>query len=326
MPFVMLMLLAAVALFTIVAGFLLSNKSRVHKEQDDYDYRSSYSANRTLSRGRSSQMVMRQSRQSMVRQPARTIRPQQAIGFSDGPAIFDVWQSLSVNRIFRRRPGEPTPWLGLLLVLLSVFLLFMFLMRLVMPNTMLIGALSWSPLQPTTSQQQQSPQTPTYAASKALVRIGQLDPAQYNSSGEYNLWAYSACSAAAFAEIINAYGGHNYRVTDILKIESAIGEITPQLGLMEEVGVQRTMARFNFKTTWGHNLSLDGVINAANRGTPVIVSWPPDRYAGGHVLVVRGGDSKNVFLADTSIYNRTVVSRSQFLSWWEGFYAISTPN
>lgn len=325
MPFVMLMLLAAIALVTIVAGFLLSNKSQVHKEQDDYDYRSSYSGNRTLSRGRGSQVVMRQSRQSMVRQPARTMRSQQAIEFSDGPAIFDVWQSLSVNRIFKRRPGEPTPWLGLLLVLLSVFLLFMFLMRLVMPNTMLIGALSWSPLQPTTNQQQQPAQTPSYAASKALVRIGQLDAAQYNSSGEYNLWAYSACSAAAMAEVINAYG-HNYRVTDILKIESAIGEITPQLGLLEDVGVQRTMARFNFKTTWGHNLSLDAIINAANHGTPVIVSWPPDRYAGGHIVVVRGGDANNVLLADSSIYNRQSLSRAQFMKWWEGFYAISTPN
>jgi hypothetical protein len=323
MPFFMLMLLAAIALVFTVAGFLLSNKSQVRQEQDDYS--TSYPANRTLSRGRGSQMVMRQSRQAIVRQPARTIRTQQAIEFTDGPTIFDLWQSLSVNRVFKRRPGEPTPWLGLILVLLSVFLLFIFLMRLVMPDTMLIGALSWSPLQSTSTQPQQPAQTPSYAASKALIRIGQLDTAQYNSSGEYNLWAYSACSAAAFAEIINAYG-HNYRVTDILKVESAIGEITPQLGLTEEVGVQRTMARFNFKTTWGHNLSLDGVINAANRGTPVIISWPPDRYAGGHVLVVRGGDSKNVFLADTSIYNRTVVSRSQFLSWWEGFYAISTPN
>ena len=323
MPFFMLMLLAAIALVFTVAGFFLSNKSQVHKERDDY--RASYPANRTLSHGRGSQMVMRQSRQSMVRQPARTVRTQQAIEFTDGPTIFDLWQSLSVNRVFRRRPGEPTPWLGLILVLLSVFLLFMFLMRLVMPNTMLMSSLLWPTLQSSSTQQQQPAQTPSYAASKALLRIGQLDTAQYNSSGEYNLWAYSACSAAAFAEVINAYG-HNYRVTDILKIESAIGEITPQLGLLEDVGVQRTMARFNFKTTWGHNLSLDAVINAANHGTPVIVSWPPDRYAGGHIVVVKGGDANNVFLADSSIYNRHSLSRAQFMKWWEGFYAISTPN
>ena len=322
MPFFMLMLLAAIALVITVAGFFLSNKSQARKQQDDY--RASYPANRTLPRGRASQTVMRQSKQSIVRQSARTLRPQQAIEFTEGPAIFDLWQSLSVNRIFKRRPGEPTPWAGLILVLLSVFFLFMFLMHMIMPNTMLIGAFAWPSLQ-SNSGQQNPPQNPAYVASQALIRLSQLDPAQYNSSGEYNLWAYSACSAAAMTEVINAYG-HHYRVTDILKIESTIGEITPQLGLLEDVGVQRTMTRFNFKTTWGHNLSLDAIINIANQGRPVIVSWPPDRYAGGHIVVVKGGDASNVYLADSSLYNRHSLSRAQFMQWWEGFYAISTPN
>ena len=34
-------------------------------------------------------------------------------------------------------------------------------------------------------------------ASHTLLRISQLDPSQYNSSAEYNTWAYSACSAAS---------------------------------------------------------------------------------------------------------------------------------
>jgi len=214
--------------------------------------------------------------------------------------------------------------MGILLVLLSVFLLFMYLMRMVMPNTMMIGALGWPSLQ-SSSSQQNTPKEPTYAASQALLRISQLDPNQYNSNQEYNLWAYSACSAAAFTEVINSYG-HHYRVTDILKIESAIGEITPQLGLLEDAGVAHTMRQFNFKTTWGHNLSLDGILSVANHGKPVIVSWPPDRYAGGHLVVVTGGNANTVYLADSSLYNRHSLSRSQFMQWWEGFYAIATPN
>ena len=43
-------------------------------------------------------------------------------------------------------------------------------------------------------------------ASQQLVRVSQLDPAQYSSSEEYNTWAYSACSAAAMTEVFNAYG------------------------------------------------------------------------------------------------------------------------
>jgi hypothetical protein len=125
-------------------------------------------------------------------------------------------------------------------------------------------------------------------------------------------------------EVFDAYGRH-YRITDVLKIEAQIGEMTPQLGLLEEVGVQRTAARFGFKTTWGHNLSLDQVISIANAGRPVIVSFPPDRYAGGHLLVVTGGDSATVRLPDSSLWNHKALSRAQFLNWWGGFYAIVTP-
>jgi predicted double-glycine peptidase len=156
------------------------------------------------------------------------------------------------------------------------------------------------------------------------VRIGQLDPAQYNSSQEYNVWAYSACSSAAMTEVINAYG-HHYRITDILKVESQLKEITPELGLLEDIGIQRTVAEFGFKTNWGYKLTLDQIITIANQGTPVIVSFPPDRYTGGHLVVVIGGNSNTVNLADSSIFNRRSLSRSQFLKWWGGFSAIVTP-
>jgi hypothetical protein len=161
-------------------------------------------------------------------------------------------------------------------------------------------------------------------ASQLLVRISQLDPNQYGSTDEFNTWAYSACSTASMTEVFDAYGYH-YRITDVLKVESQIGEITPQDGLIEEAGIQRTAAQFGFKTSWGHMLSLDQVIATANQGKPVIVSFPPDRYAGGHLLVVIGGDSNNVYLADSSLYNRHSLARWQFLNWWEGFAAVVTP-
>jgi Peptidase_C39 like family len=161
-------------------------------------------------------------------------------------------------------------------------------------------------------------------ASQQLVRISQLDPAQYNSPEEYNTWAYSACSAASMTEVFNAYG-HHYRVTDILNVEAQIGEITPALGLLRPEGVEHTAAQFGFKTTWGNAWSLDQVIETANRGNPVIVSFPPDRYDGGHILVVTGGNGTTVYLADTSGWNRHSLSSAQFLQWWEGFAAVVTP-
>jgi hypothetical protein len=161
-------------------------------------------------------------------------------------------------------------------------------------------------------------------ASQQLVRISQLDPAQYNSPAEYNTWAYSACSAASMTEVFNAYG-HQYRVTDILNVEAQIGEITPAQGLLRPEGVEHTAAQFGFKTTWSNAWSLDQVIETANRGNPVIVSFPPDRYDGGHILVVTGGNGTAVYLADSSGWNRHSLSSAQFLQWWEGFAAVVTP-
>lgn len=161
-------------------------------------------------------------------------------------------------------------------------------------------------------------------ASQQLVRVSQLDPAQYSSPEEYNTWAYSACSAAAMTEVLNAYS-HHYRVTDILKVEAQIGEISPSLGLLRPEGIEHTAAQFGFKTTWSIAWTLEQVIRAANHGNPVIVSFPPDRYDGGHILVVTGGNSATVYLADTSLWNRHSLSRAQFLQWWEGFAAVVTP-
>src|SRR5437868_8096862 len=127
----------------------------------------------------------------------------------------------------------------------------MFMLRTLLPNATLIGALSWPLASSNSTSQSNSPQERTYTATRSLVRLSQLDPAQYNSTQEYNTWAYSACSAAAMTEVFNAYG-HHYRVTDVLKFESQIGEITPQLGLLEYIGIELTAVRFGLQTIWGH--------------------------------------------------------------------------
>jgi hypothetical protein len=164
----------------------------------------------------------------------------------------------------------------------------------------------------------------TINASKALTRISQLDASEYASQSEYNVWAYSACSTASMTEVFNAYGRH-YRITDVLKVESALGEITPQLGLLENVGIANTAAKFGFQTTWGNNWTLAQVEAYANAGHPVIVGWPPARYDGGHIVVVLGGDASTVYLADSSLWNRHALSVTQFMQWWGGFAAVVTP-
>jgi peptidase C39-like protein len=228
--------------------------------------------------------------------------------------------SVVLERIGLRRTGEPVPLSVIIVGLVSIFILGIYALNFVLPHQALINLLLFnlnSPVKTTT-------QPSNFQASQNLIRLSQLDPAQYNSTHEFQQWAYSACSTASMTEVFDAYGRH-YRITDVLQVEAQIGEITPQSGLLEDIGIQRTAGRFGFKTTWGHNLSLDQIIAVANTGKPVIVSFPPDRYAGGHLLVVTGGNSNTVNLADSSLWNRKSLSRAQFLNWWEGFYAIVTP-
>ncbi len=240
---------------------------------------------------------------------------------SEFQAARYISASAILERIRWRRAADPVPWSVITIGLVSIFILGLYAFNFVLPHHALFS-LVWFNQNATAAHPASQPST--YQATQNLVRIGQLDPAQYNTTQEYNLWAYSACSTAAMTEVINAYG-HHYRVTDILKVEARIGEITPELGLLEDIGIQRTVAQFGFKTTWGHNLSLDQITTVANQGRPVIVSFPPDRYAGGHLLVVTGGNSKYVYLADSSSWNYHSLSRARFLNWWEGFYAIVTP-
>ncbi len=175
-----------------------------------------------------------------------------------------------------------------------------------------------------------SPHVITKTASQALIRINQFDHSQYTNGEQYSIWSPSTCSATAMTEVINAYEvlkpqGHTYRITDILTVESEKQAISPALGLLEPTGIDRTVAPFGYITQWHNGDSLNQIIDLANKGQPVIVSWPPDRWKGGHILVVRGGNEQNVFVADSSHYDFSKMSRTQFLGLWTGFAVIIEP-
>lgn len=311
MPFV-LIILFVFALLVTGAGFFLSFKSTSSPPKATY----------MQPRVRSGQRVI--DNRHRVEGVSHIARSGRMVGNRSNPAL--TISSLG-GRVGRRQAGEPVPVSVVVIGAVSIFVLGLFAFNFVMPHNPVFN-LTW--LSNSTSSSSQSQSTPAaspprlYGVSQNLVRIGQLDPAQYNSTSDYNLWALSACSAAAMTEVINAYG-HHYRVADILKVEASLNEITPALGLVEDVGVARTMAKFGFKTNWGYNLSYDQVIATANGGQPVIVSWPPSRYDGGHLVVVIGGNSQTVIIADSSRYDRHSLSRAQFMKWWAGFSAVAAP-
>jgi hypothetical protein len=159
-----------------------------------------------------------------------------------------------------------------------------------------------------------------------LVRVNQLDPEQYANAAEYTTWAYSACSTASMTEVLNAWWGFpKYRIADVLIQEVAAKAISSDQGLLDDSGIERTMRRFGFLVTWGHKWTLDQLISIA-RKTPVIVGLPPNKYPGGHLLVLRGGDANNVLLTDSSRLNMQTKSRAWFMQVWGGSAWIAQPS
>ncbi len=165
-------------------------------------------------------------------------------------------------------------------------------------------------------------------ASKSLVRIDQSSISQYSSQLEHDTWWSSTCSAASMTEVMNAYG-HHYKITDVLKIEASLGAITPDQGLLDPKGIDETANKFSFTTQTLNTPTLDQIIDIANGGKPVIVNFPPQTWAGGHFLVVVGGETIDgvayVHLADSSKLNMQYMQQGRFLSYWRGFAKVLSP-
>lgn len=253
-----------------------------------------------------------------------TLRPRVLISQMDAEMVRPRASMSVLSPVFwEPLIGRINSWKILIPGLITLCLLGVYLVSVTLPHEVAWTSPWFS--QPSTKSSSQPQAQPVYTASQHVTRLNQLDPAQYQSLSSYNTWAYSACSAAAMTEVINSYG-HKYRIANILTIEAQIGAITPSEGLLEEGGIQQTGAKFGFKTKWGDNtLNLNQLIAAANKGTPVIISFPPATYPGGHILVVRGGNSSYVYLADSSDLNWTQLTHARFMQFWRGFSAIMTP-
>lgn len=187
-----------------------------------------------------------------------------------------------------------------------------------------VGTTALNTAKTTTQVQSTSVAQPLTNASKAVIRLDQTDLAQYFTSQDFATWWPSACSAASMTEVINSYG-HHYRLADILKVEVGLGAITPESGLLRPDGIDATVAKFGFQTRWLSNPSVDTLVRIANSGTPVIINFPPSRWAGGHFLVAIGGNKDFVYLADSSRLNMRAMDHKTFLKYWAGMAVVVTP-
>jgi hypothetical protein len=162
-------------------------------------------------------------------------------------------------------------------------------------------------------------------ASQRLVRIDSAAHNQYYNDYQWQVWSYSSCSGIAMAEVMNAYGRHLI-AADVLQEELTLGVWSVQLGLLREQGIAQTAAYYGFNASLSHSLSVQEIVNIANKGTPVIVSVRDIYYfPNGHIFVVRGGDNQYVYIADSSPNNFQRMSYAMFTGMWQGFSAVLTP-
>lgn len=162
-------------------------------------------------------------------------------------------------------------------------------------------------------------------ASERLMRVDSSARNQYYTAYQWQVWSYSSCSGIAMEMVMNAYGRHLI-AADVLQEELNLGVWDVNLGLLREDGIASTAAYFGFNTSATHTRTLQNILSISNQGTPVIVSVRDSYYfPGGHIFVLRGGDSKNVYIADSSPNNFQHMSYSMFLAMWQGFSAVLTP-
>jgi hypothetical protein len=158
-----------------------------------------------------------------------------------------------------------------------------------------------------------------FSATADVVRVDSADRNQYYSDYQWHVWSYSSCSGIAMEMVINAYGNH-YIAADFLQKEAALGVWNTYSGLTGgEPAIAQTAAYFGFKALPNPPRTLQALIYTVNKGYPVIVGSP------GHIMVVRAADTSSIYIADSSLANRTIMTHAQFLAWWDGFSVVLVP-
>ena len=157
------------------------------------------------------------------------------------------------------------------------------------------------------------------SASSRIKRIDSAIRGQYYTNYQWQVWSWSSCSGISMEEVMNAYGRHLI-AADVLQVESDLGVWDTYNGLTGgETGIAKAASYFGFRALPNPPRTIPDLINIANKGFPVIVGVP------GHILVVRGGDSNNVYLVDSAPADRTIMSREQFANWWDNFSVLLVP-
>src|SRR5262249_2847296 len=140
-----------------------------------------------------------------------------------------------------------------------------------------------------------------------MTQMRRLD--LYDSRAQFDQWAGAACSAATLAEILTAYGLPHMTIGRMIR---ELGPaISSQWGLLSYYAFNQVVAKSGLRADVyleNNPLTYKQMLYLTNTlGIPVTINMRATTgyyrfLSGGHILVMTGGDSKTIRLADSSLY------------------------
>ncbi|HEU5368479.1 MAG TPA: C39 family peptidase [Ktedonobacterales bacterium] len=165
--------------------------------------------------------------------------------------------------------------------------------------------------------------------------------AGYDSPAQHDTWWDSVCSAAAFTEVARAWGISNVTIGQVLDrlLAHNPSYITVSGGLMSQDGWGWMAQAYHLQAqvAW-HTFTFDSLVHqVVTTGIPIIIGMDGGNpnYPWGHFVVITGGDSTQVQIVDSSLWQMQTLPRSFFTGptsgiinepiWWTGETVILTP-
>jgi hypothetical protein len=148
-----------------------------------------------------------------------------------------------------------------------------------------------------------------------------LVPEQYDSPEQFATYSPAACSPSVLAEVLTAWGVPHATIGQM--IDDLGADLSPYAGLLTQDGFQVAAARHNMRADISWHLTYEQVLYLTNSlGIPVIVNFRRDYgyyhyFAGGHFLVVTGGDEQGVSIVDSSEYFIKYLPHDVFDGLWQ---------
>jgi hypothetical protein len=148
-----------------------------------------------------------------------------------------------------------------------------------------------------------------------------LRPDQYDSTDQFNAYSPAACSPSVLAEVLAAWGVPHATIGQM--IDDLGGDLSPYWGLLTQDGFEVVAAKYHMRADISWHVTYNQMLYLTNAlSLPVIVNFRRDYgyyhyFAGGHFLVVTGGDQQGVRIVDSSEYFIKYLPQDVFDGLWQ---------